>query len=125
VTLVTEDVPEDGGCAVEFERFDADAARTLGESVAWGSRRGHPGEITLDIGHEDGYAQIREGLGKDLKRDGLARPGRAGDQAMTVGHPGLDRHRMIRCADQQGDGVHDRVSNGVRPVFYPAETQHR
>ncbi len=49
------------------------------------SRRGETGKVAFHIGGEDRHAGFGQVLGKDLQGDGLARPGRAGDQAVPIG----------------------------------------
>ena len=45
-------------------------------------------QVSLDVGHEDRHADLREAFGQFLQRDGLAGTGGAGDQAMPIGQSG-------------------------------------
>ena len=42
------------------------------------------GDVALDVGHEHRNARLREALGHNLERDGLARTRGAGDKAVAV-----------------------------------------
>ena len=49
----------------------------------------HAAEVSLDIRQKHRHAHVAEGFCHDLQRDGFAGAGSAGDQAVAVGHGGL------------------------------------
>jgi hypothetical protein len=73
------------------------------------SRNGEAGQVALDVGHDDRHAGRRQLFGQALERLGLARAGRAGDQAVAVHHgkgnlhQHVVRHRAVVDAPAQLD----------------------
>ena len=88
MALIAEDVPETGRIGLEGKILDAKALDTLGKAVAEHAGHAHAGQVALDVAEEYRDAHIGEGLGHHLHRDGLAGAGRAGDDAVAVGHSG-------------------------------------
>src|SRR5438034_5868198 len=77
---------------------------------------GDPGDVALDVGHEDGDARLRQLAGEELKGLRLARAGRPGDQAVASHHRQRDLDASVvgelavehRAADDEaglGQGV--------------------
>src|SRR5215218_7427126 len=70
-------------------------------------------EITLNISHEDGHAQLAEVFREDLQGNGFAGARRTGDQAVPIGHLREEKNSSFGCGDQNVFGTHKCVSNGV------------
>ena len=87
------------------------------------ARRGEPGQVALDVRHEDRDAGLRELAGQELEGLGLARARRAGDQAVAVEHrqrdldPGVVGELAVehRAADDEAR-LGERVAGGHRVV---------
>ena len=72
---------EPGGLPVLADRLGARL-----DLVARLARRGHAGQVALDVGREHRHADAGELLGHQLQGLGLAGAGGAGDQAVPVEH---------------------------------------
>jgi len=86
------------------------------DAVAGVSRRGEPGEITLDVRHEHRHSRRRQLLGQELERPGLAGAGGSGNQAVPVEHGQGDAHLGLRHRNvvaQRGSHDHGRVGEAV------------
>ena len=92
--LAAEHVPEAARAALVGEALEAKLLDALLHVLGVLAGRAHAGDVALDVGHEDGDARLGEALGHDLERHGLARAGRAGDEAVAVG-----------LVEQQADGL--------------------
>ena len=90
----------------------ADAFRMAKQYFAGDTRRCHTGEITLDVGCEHRNTGRRQLLCRHLKRAGLARACRAGDEAVAVEHADRDAHLHGRI----GYAVHESAGLDDRPV---------
>ena len=105
-----------GPDAAEREELDGEAGGVNGmpsSAIRFSAGRppspgaARPGEVALDVGDEDRHAGGRELLGDALQRLGLARAGRARDQAVAVHH--RQRH------------LHDRLGRDRAVVDAAAE----
>ena len=90
-----------------------------GDLLARLARRGHAGQVTLDVGQEDRHAGRAKLLGHRLQRLGLAGAGGAGDQPVPVHHRQRDPHlrrRVTAVADHEGAQLQHRpVERIARP----------
>ena len=95
VALLAENVPEAGGIGFEGKVLDPEALDASGKVVVHHAGHAHAGEVSLDVAEEHRNAHVGEGLGHHLHRDGLAGAGRAGDDAVAVGHLRQDEKVLI------------------------------
>ena len=86
VALLAEDVPEGHRAAFEGVIAELQLGDALLDLRVGRARLADPGQVALDVGHEDGHADAAEVLGHDLEGDRLARSRRAGHEAVAVGH---------------------------------------
>jgi hypothetical protein len=77
MTLLAEDVPEDGGASGVVRLVRADQLEALRELGRRGTGLRDAREIAFDVGHEDRNPDLREALGHHLQRDRLAGAGGA------------------------------------------------
>ena len=85
VPLGTEDVPEDGREAGEPGCLRADQLEPVVELGRGCAGMSQPGEITLDVRHEDRDADAGEALCSHLQGHRLPSPSRPRDDAVPVG----------------------------------------
>ena len=86
MTLLAIDVEKAHRAALEFGVLDTELRHPLLDEAGQATRLADAGEVALHVGHEAGDSDLAEGLCKDLEGDGLAGAGRAGDEAVAVGH---------------------------------------
>lgn len=102
VSLFTKDIPENDRRAGPFrlgQIQEFEPRLHLGAGRSW-SREAR--EIALDIGEKHGHADARKLLGENLKRDRFPGPGRAGDQAVAIGHRGEQSQvERLRLGDDE------------------------
>ena len=99
-----EDIPERHGAAAEGETVELQLLDAFIDFRVKPARLAEAGQIALHVGHEHRHAHRAELLGQHLQRHGLARAGRAGDEAVAVGH--------LREQENFGAGFGD--ANGFR-----------
>ena len=107
VPLLAEDVPEGHGAGGVDEAFlclQPHLSHPLGYLRVVAPRLANARQVTLYVSQKHGYANAAERLRQPLQGDGLARAGRARDQAVTVGHAWQDRDRDLALAHQDGCG---------------------
>ena len=69
-------------------------------------------EVSLHVRHEAGHARLAEGFGDHLQGDGLAGAGRAGDEAVAVGHFAAEGDRAVGAVGDV-ESVFFREHSGV------------
>ena len=114
MTGLTENIPEAGRIGTIFKvLFQSKARNPLLHIRGIHTGHAHTGQVALDIGQEHGNTHLGEGLGHDLHGDGLAGAGRAGDQAVAVGHPGQQVKFFLIgfCEIYFSVSVHNRISH--------------
>ena len=95
---LAEDIPEAGRKSTVLKiLFQAEAGNPLPHVRGIHTGHAHAGKVPLDICEEHGHAHFGEGLGHDFHGDGLAGTGRAGDQAVAVGHAGQQVEFFVLC----------------------------
>ncbi len=87
MSLFAQQIPEDHGKRFVAVIVEADLPGALLQERLRGAGCGKSGKVAFHIGGKDRHALRRKPFRDDLQGDGLARPGRAGDQAMTIGEP--------------------------------------
>ncbi|MEY9788955.1 hypothetical protein ABIE77_003514 [Sinorhizobium fredii] len=95
MALFAVEIPEDHRELLEFIGREADLLGALDKEVLRLADRPDAGQIALHVGAEDRNAGVREALGKDLQRHGLAGAGGAGDQAMAVAELQFQIFRLV------------------------------
>ncbi len=96
--------------------LDAQLRHPGRDLVVGGARLQQPGQVALDVGGEHGHAEVRQLLGEQLERLGLAGARRPGDQAVAVHHGGGDLDdgaRLHGAADHPAPEAHGRPARGV------------
>ena len=83
------------------------------------ARLADPGQVALDVGHEDGHAEAAEALGHDLEGDRLARSRRAGHEAVAVGHLRKKEQVLLALCDQHAFERHDVLLVDFPPAHQP------
>jgi len=110
VALRAEHVPERDGAGAPFRHGQAALFKGGGQLAFDMAALADAGEIALHIGQEHGHAHVAERFGQFLQRDGFARAGGAGDQAVAVGHAGQQKTRFAAVPGKQ-DGIgHEKGS---------------
>ena len=77
-------VPKTGGAALVGKPFEAELGDALLHILGVDARLTHAGDVTFDVGHEDGQARLREAFRHYLERDRLARARSASDKAVAI-----------------------------------------
>ena len=83
-TSAAEHIPDAHGAALVVETLDAKALDTLLHVLGVLACLRHTGDVALDVGHEHRNARLREALGHNLERNGLACTRGTGDKAVAV-----------------------------------------
>ena len=86
MSLFTVHIPEHGGIRRVVERGERAGGNARGERIAVLAGADHAAQVALDIRQKHGHAHVGKALGKHLEAHRLAGAGRAGDQAVAVGH---------------------------------------
>ena len=133
VALAAEQVPEDGGEALEGVVGKADFFGACGEEVLGLAWLGQSCHIALDIGAEYGDPSAGEPFGKYLESNGFSRSGGARDETVAVAEtevevlrPGagseingvVDKHG--RGPIQQQDSIYSGVKARTARIHYCA-----
>src|SRR5438477_208714 len=86
MSIFTEYIPENDRRGFALEIGKAEFFRTANDLGIVAPRLTQPGEVSFDIGHKYRNTPCAEIFRKRLERYRFARSGRAGDQAVTIGH---------------------------------------
>src|SRR5262245_60573904 len=86
MALLAEYIPESHWEAGKVEVFEAELRDPLRDPGIVSARAAEPGQITLYIRHEYGYADAAEPLGHDAQRHCLACSGSPGSEPVPVSH---------------------------------------
>ena len=81
-----EEADRIGGVVKASDAHGVDAAADV---LVLTAGQAHAGQVPLDVRQEHGDPHVAEGLCQHLQCDGLAGAGGAGDEAVAVGHAGL------------------------------------
>ena len=81
-----KDIPETGGITLQVEALQAEAFDPGTHVFRIHTGNAHTTQVALHIRQEHGNTHIGETFGHNLHGDGLAGTGRAGNQAVAVGH---------------------------------------
>jgi len=95
VSLLAKDIPEDHRESLGGEPREAEFLNPGGHVLVLSAGKCHPGEISLDVCHEDGDAYPGELLGNHPEAHGLPCSRSAGDEPVPVRHGGQNTERAL------------------------------
>ena len=120
MSLFAENVPENHRILVRLI-LQSHALGSRHQGIFRLARRGDPREIAFDIGGKDRNPRFGQPLRENLKRDGLAGAGGAGNQPMAIGKMKIEHFVLRALADDNRVGlgriVDHRAGAGARPDF--------
>ena len=86
MALFAEDIPERDGTGGRFEIFEAELPDALPNFRRVAARLADAAQVALHVREKHRHTSAAEALGEKLEGDGLARAGRARDEAVAIGH---------------------------------------
>lgn len=86
MAFLAEDIPQHHRIALRMPVGDADFRQPLLQLFAGLASHRHAGQIAFNVSHKDRHAAGGERFSQFLQRNGFTGAGRAGDQAVAVGH---------------------------------------
>jgi hypothetical protein len=100
--VLAEDIPARHGAPGECVVLHLQLCEALLDLGRGAAGLADAGEIAFHVREEHGHTLRAEILGQDLQRDRLARPGRAGDQPVAIGHLGQEMKVDLGLAHEDG-----------------------
>ena len=94
MAVLAVDIPEQNRVAFESVVGDTDALESLGDLRVLTARSSQPREIALDVSREYRHPEARETLRQQLQGNRLACSGGAGDEAVAIGHTGIEENLL-------------------------------
>ena len=117
--LFAVDIPEAHGAGVEIVVLDAELGQARHDLFSTLAGNGHARDVAFDVSQKRGDAGIGKALRQRLERDRLAGARSAGDEAMAVGHVGIQEDGLVAHRDLQlAVNVHEGPPWSARVFIY-------